>query len=101
MAKEKKATQAEIPIEGKGVAPVKIPKIDKLARAYVEARDERIAALTTEIAAKGKLMEALHFHAEQITTPDGSLMYHFDDQVITVESGKEKLKITTRETEPE
>ena len=96
-----KAQQDEIPMEGKGVAPIKLPKIDKLARAYVEARDDRIQKLTTEIAAKGKLLEALHFHRDQLETPDGVIMYHYDDQVLTVEPGKEKLKITARYNEPE
>ena len=88
-------------MEGPGVAPVKLPKVDKLARTYVEARDTRITALNEEIESKRKLIEALHFHADQIKTPDGTLMYHFDDSIITLEAGKEKLKVSASHVDEE
>ena len=90
-----KPKQDDLPaIVGRGIAPVKIPAIDKLARSYVEWRDQRIGALEAEVEAKRKLMEALHFHADQIALPDGTLAYHYDDSLITLAAGKETLKVT-------
>jgi hypothetical protein len=89
-----KPKQDDLPeMAGPGIAPVKIPKVDKLARAYVEWRDQRISALEAEVDAKRKLIEALHFHKDQITLPDGTMAYHYDDSIITLEPGKEKLKV--------
>jgi hypothetical protein len=89
-----KPKQDDLPeMKGPGIAPVKIPKVDKLARAYVEWRDQRISALEAEVDAKRKLIEALHFHADQIALPDGTLAYHYDDALITLEPGKEKLQV--------
>jgi hypothetical protein len=93
-AAKKKPKQDDLPaMEGPGIAPVKIPKVDKLARQYVEWRDQRISALEAEVEAKRKLIEALHFHADQITLPDGTIAYHYDDSLITLEPGKEKLQV--------
>src|SRR5262245_4460382 len=92
-----KAKQEEIPMEGPGVAPVKIKAIDKIAEEYIEERDKRLAALAAEVTAKTQLIEALHFHSDQLQQPDGSLQYRFDDQVITLIPGKEKLKVSTYE----
>lgn len=80
-------------MEGTGVAPVRIPKVDKLARVYVQARDTRIESLNAEVNAKSALVEALHFHSAELTLPDGRLVYHYDDNVITLEPGKEKLSV--------
>ena len=89
-----KPKQDDLPkMEGPGIAPVKIPKIDKLAREYVEWRDQRISALEAEVDAKRKLIEALHFHGDQLVLPDGTIAYHYDDSLITLEAGKEKLQI--------
>ena len=89
-----KPKQDDLPeMEGPGIAPVKIPKIDKLARAYVEWRDQRIQALEGEVDAKRRLIEALHFHEDQIKLPDGTLAYHYDDSLITLEAGKDQLKV--------
>lgn len=102
VAKKPKATkpkQDDLPeMTGKGIAPVKIPKIDKLARDYVEWRDQRISALEAEVEAKRKLIEALHFHEDQLKLPDGTIVYHYDDSLVTLESGKEKLKIKASHT---
>lgn len=93
-AKKRKPKQDDLPeMTGPGIAPVKIPKVDKLARDYVAWRDQRISALEAEVEAKRKLIEALHFHADQITLPDGSMAYHYDDSLITLEPGKELLKV--------
>jgi hypothetical protein len=92
-AAKRKPRQEEIPLEGKGVAQVRIPKLDKLAATYIEDRDRRLAALVDEVSGKGKLIEAMHFHKAQLEQPDGSLVYRYDDLLIRLETGKEKLSI--------
>jgi hypothetical protein len=96
-----KQATTELGLKGKGVAPVKIKELDKLAGIYISNRDARIEALHLEIEAKQILLAALHKHADQITMPDGSLIYHFDESVITVTAGKEKLKVESVFLEPE
>jgi hypothetical protein len=85
--------QSEIPMEGAGVAPVRIAELDKLADDYVVHRDRRIVQLAKEIEAKRKLIDALHAHDDQIRTPSGTLVYRYDDSTITLTPGKEKLKV--------
>jgi len=84
---------------GKGVAPKRIPKIDQLADKYVERRDARMLALTSEVEAKTKLIEALHFHGDDLRLPNGWLSYRFGDLLITLEPGKEKLSVKTTATD--
>ena len=84
-------------MKGPGISPVKIPILDKLARKYVAHRDERLEALRHEVETKEKLVQAMHLHTAQIKTPSGTLVYHYDEMVITLFPGKEKLKV---EAEP-
>lgn len=67
--------------------------MDQLAEDYVKERDKRLKQTPKEVAAKTKLIEALHFHADKIRLPDGSLVYRYDEMEITLEPGKEKLKV--------
>lgn len=85
--------QTELAVAGKGVSPVRIPVIDKLAEAYVTERDKRLKQTPKEVAAKTKLIDALHAHADQLRTPDGDLVYRYDERLITVTPGKEKLRV--------
>ena len=85
--------QTELNVSGKGVSAIRIPLIDKLAEAYVIERDKRLKMTPKEVAAKTKLIEALHKHEAQIRTPEGELMYRYDEMVITLTAGKEKLKV--------
>jgi hypothetical protein len=80
-------------IEGEGVSAVHIPEIDQLAEAYVKERDRRLKLTPKEVAAKLKLIDAMHAHAKKLTLPDGTLTYRYDEMVITLEMGKEKLKV--------
>lgn len=95
-AKAKKAARPrteDLPgVEGPGVAPVRIPEVDRLADDYIKERDKRVRLTPREIAAKQKLIEALHEHKE-LTGPDGTLTYRYDTVLITLEPGKEKLKV--------
>jgi hypothetical protein len=87
--------QSDLPaIEGKGVAPIKIPAIDRLADKYIEMRDKRMAMTPEEVKAKQALIEALHKNEDKIGhDPTGAIVYRYDTIVITLASGKEKLKV--------
>jgi hypothetical protein len=83
-------------MKGKGVAPVSIPKINKLCDAYTHERDKRCEMTPKEIAAKGKLIDAIHeaVKSGQIQ-PDknGEVVYRYGDTVISLKPGKEKLNV--------
>jgi hypothetical protein len=85
--------QKEIEMEGAGVAPLKIEALDRLAEIYVDLRDKRISMLQREIAAKEELIGELHQHEESIKHPDGTLVYRYNETVIRLTPGKEKLKV--------
>lgn len=81
-------------MKGPGVAQPRIPKIDKCAKAYVIERDKRCEMTPREIAAKQKLINALHEHKEQIgADSNGEIVYRYDDLVVTLKPGKEVLKV--------
>jgi hypothetical protein len=86
-------------IEGKGVAPLRIADVDKLAEAYVRERDKRLKMTPREVAAKQNLIAALHAHDKEIRQSDGKLVYRYDEMVITLTPGKEKLKVEPYEEE--
>jgi hypothetical protein len=92
----------ELPLgDGPGVGSIKIPSIDHAAEDYIKARDRRCRMSPKEIAAKTTLIDLLHKHEKKIGRgPDGVLRYHYDDEVITLEPGKEKLKVKSSD-EPE
>jgi hypothetical protein len=96
------AKQSDLPnVTGKGVAPVRITQLDKLAEAYTRERDKRLKQTPAEVAAKQKLIDALHAHADQLRTPDGDLIYRYDEMMITLSPGKEKLRVEALSLEPE
>ena len=81
-------------MKGPGVAPVSIPEINTLANQYVHERDKRCAMTPHEIAAKEKLIAAIHKHADTIGKDrDGSIVYRYEDTVIILKPGKETLKV--------
>jgi len=93
------AKHTELPgVTGVGVSPVRIAAIDKLAEAYIKERDKRLVATPKEVAAKTKLIDALHDHEKQIgRQPDGALVYRYDEMEITLTPGREKLKVADLE----
>jgi hypothetical protein len=91
----------EFDLTGPGVAPVRIKELDKLAEEYIEARDERLKLTPIEVAAKTKLIGALHEYANKIRLPDGSLEYRYDEVVIMLTPGKETLKVKGISSEEE
>jgi hypothetical protein len=89
-----KTKQTELKIVGKGVEPLRIAEIDKLAEVYVAARDKRLTMTPKEVTAKQNLIASLHENAEKIgTQPDGRLVYRYDEMMITLSPGKDKLKV--------
>ena len=86
--------QTELPaIEGVGVAPIRIPELDALAEAYIKERDKRMKQTPKEAAAKEELIDAMHENADKLLQPDGTLLYRYADMRVTLEPGKEKLKV--------
>lgn len=67
-----------------GLEPPSIPKIEKLADTYVERRDERMAMLESEIAAKDLLFAAMK--------EAGLKHYEYDGKLIEV-LATEKVKV--------
>jgi hypothetical protein len=87
------AHNKELGLTGPGVAPVRIKQLDKLAREYIVERDKRLVLTPREVAAKQRLIEAMHSHAKELRLPDGTLVYHYDETLISLIPGKEKLKV--------
>lgn len=87
--------QKDLPnMEGPGVAQVNIPEIDALAESYIKERDKRCRQTPHEIAAKDKLVAAIHEHKERIgVDSNGEVIYRFDNVVVTLKPGKEELKV--------
>lgn len=89
----RKKQQEELHIEGEGVSRQSLPEVDQLAEAYIKERDKRLTQTPKEVAAKRKLIEALHANRDKITQPDGELVYRYDEMRITLIPGKEKLRV--------
>jgi hypothetical protein len=95
VAKKAKAKNPELPgVEGPGVSPISIAAIDTAAEAYIKERDKRCAMTPREIAAKQKLIAVLHDNADKIgVDANGEIVYRYDDFVVSLKPGKEKLKV--------
>lgn len=85
----------ELPgVVGPGVAPVSIPKINKLCDAYVRLRDNHSGATKELTEAKEDLIEEIHAHEEEIgKDSNGEIVYRYEDLVVTLKPGVEKLKV--------
>lgn len=60
----------------------------------MKERDKRCSQTPKEIAAKTKLIDVLHLHADKIgKDAKGVLRYQYDDLVVSLTPGKEKLKV--------
>ena len=93
--KQPKSKVIELPgMKGPGVEIIRIPEIDKLAEAYVIQRDKRCAETPREIAAKDKLIDAIHKNKDKIgVDSNGEVVYRYDDMIVTLKPGKEVLKV--------
>jgi hypothetical protein len=83
----------ELELTGEGVAPIHIKELDEKVDAYIQERDQRIILTRREVEAKSAVLEVMHKHADQLRTSDGTLAYHYDETLVTVIPGKEKLKV--------
>lgn len=83
-------------LSGPGVAQTPLPEVDVLVDRYVAARDARMELTKKEVEAKAALIAALHANADAIgRDPEGVIVYRYDDLVVTLATGKEKLKVRT------
>ena len=83
----------ELELKGKGVEPVKIPAVEAAAEIYISARDNFVIYTRKLQETQEALRDAMHANEKALKRSDGALVYRFDDQVITVTKGKEKIKI--------
>ena len=94
--KAKRKKQTELPIEGPGVAPVRIKELDDAVLTYVNARDRRMQLTEKEIEAKRDLIHLMHKHEEKLGRDgDGVLRYKYEDEdfVAELKPGDETLKV--------
>lgn len=94
-----KAKQEHLPISGPGVAPKRIPRIEKLADLYMEHREEHQSATRNLTEAKQNLVKALHDNADALGKDgDGVIRYEFEGgtkerRVIVLKPASEQLKV--------
>jgi len=101
MAKKKDKTPDLEGMSGPGVAPVKIPELDKAIDQYVVARDKRMIETPKEKAHKTIVIELMLAHQEEIgVNGDGKISYTHGGEIVTLEPGKPKLSVREA-TEPE
>lgn len=82
-----KQDQTEMPIEGKGVSPVKDKKLDKLCDDFLDKIDTR-ATLSEEITAtETKILDRM----EELKVT----VHRFRDQLARIKPGKAHVKIKT------
>jgi hypothetical protein len=87
----KRPKQEEIPLEGKGVAPVTDKKLTKLGEDFIDKRDakatlaEELTGLETKI--KDRMAEI------------GVEVYRFGDQEMRIKLGKAHIKVKTIKNE--
>jgi len=91
----KKTKTTDLPgMTGPGVAQPRIKSVDDAAEIYIKERDKRCAMTPREIAAKQKLIEQLHTHADKIGRDrDGTIVYRYDDNIVILKPGKETLQV--------
>lgn len=96
----KKLKQADIPLEGPGVAHVHIQEVEDAADAYADARDRRMKLTEGEVEAKRYLITVLKAHSGEIGKhPDtGEIRYVYDGgekakRVVVLKPVDEKLKV--------
>jgi len=87
--------EQELGLKGKGAEIVRIEALDKLVEKYISLRDKRAELSRRESEAKAALIDGMHEHSEQLSRPDGSLVYSFDETTVSLIIGDEKLKIET------
>lgn len=98
----KRSITEEMPFNGPGVAPVKIKAIDQAAIKYVNIRDERMQLTEKECELRATLIEVVHGHADAIGKNEkGEIVYKFDDLIVTLKPGKDKVKVRSADSQEE
>lgn len=83
--------QTEIPMQGEGVAPLKINELDKAIAKYQRKKEARCAVSPDEIAAKNEVRGLLHQHRDKLpVNAEGVPFYRCEDRDYVLE---EKLRI--------
>lgn len=86
----KKPTQDEIPLEGPGVAAVKDKKLDTLCDSFLDDRDEKAKLAEKMTATESKILDRM--------SELGITSHRFGDQLATIKTGKNHVKIKTVKT---
>lgn len=82
----------ELPMEG--LDHKKIPALTRAVKEYHTHKTARVDALVKEKAAKAKVLELMHQHADDLNKgPEGELYYRTGDLVSKLIPGKDKLKV--------
>src|SRR5688572_4730634 len=88
---KKPRRQPDLPaMEGPGVEQKQIIEIDEIADEYVVARDERMAQLEKEVAAKARLKAVMVKHTLKV--------YDYDGYIVEIEPGEETIKVKKKKT---
>jgi len=87
--------KGELGLTGAGVEIPRIKALDDAISEYEPARDKRVRASQSELAAKNKLVELLHKHADKLPRdPEtGAILYRNGESKVTLMPSKEKLKV--------
>ncbi len=84
----------ELGLTGPGVEPVSIPEIDEAADKYERCHAEMEVIKEELEGYRLALMEALNNHrAELLEEPNGGYSYRYEDRVVKLVPGKEKLSV--------
>lgn len=85
-------------VDGPGVAPLKIPEIEKAINKYQRKKDERCQASPGEVAAKQELRALLHEHKSELpVNAQGIPFYRYDERDYLLEEKLKVQKIVTDE----
>ena len=101
--KPNKPKTGDLPLPpGPGVSVPRITELDNAALEYVKERDKRMTQTPKEKAAKVKLLETIHKHQDKLgRTPEGKIIYTFDELIVEVTPGKENVKVRPVDHEEE
>ena len=75
--------QEQIP----GTEQPRVKDVEQAAERYIDVRDKRMALTEKEVTAHASLLEAMHRH--------GLESYRYDDMIVTVKHGAEKVRVRT------
>jgi hypothetical protein len=84
----------ELGLSGPGVEPLVIPEIEKAAKSYASARDERISYGEVEDEKQKALLDVMNKHrSELVQEVGGGVSYRFGDTLVELKPTSEKVKV--------